>query len=1004
VSRREFRSSEGGSNKFWAIEQAGKAHTVHFGRVGTAGQTQTKDFGSEEDARKSCEKLVAEKLRKGYVEVNAGPQAAAPPTTKTAMPGPKTVAEPPPTPPAAPVSTAVTHSIALDPEDGFWVTWHKRPPLPRPAEPPFHFETCRQRLAKVKPNSYGWMNWEKAAIGPILSRREAHFWFLALTENMEKTTPADVAATMNEQQVTGEIDVEEAVKRLTAPRRLEPVLPQRCLFNLLDPANILDFLLRFGAGTEILSEFTRHVFPYLGPDDLKGLESTIRPRLDPKEWPTDYYQRPPMQFFLAALLGMHDDLLRVVRSIPDDFYAGQKDWDRSHYHKTQRLVFGLGSPDLVETETRRLRLPLRRPEFLRAWLALTEFAALDYARDNILAETKREVCEQLLQVFCLVKAPEAALHILELKLSSKAPGLARQWLDEHVGNAVAGLIPVAAGRGKLAEAAVEYLREAKKKGHEALIRDCLQGAPVDVAESVRKNVLGHEEKEYPPLDTKTTPAPLKAAFEAKERPGKLPAWVTATGMPPVVVGGRRLTEEQVTAVLEALQHSTLEKPDPLIAALKQHADAASLDAFAWKLFQLWQAEGSPSKEKWAMGAVGLLGGDASALRLTPLVRNWPGESQHQRAVFSLDCLRVIGTDTALMQLNGIAQKLKFKALKQRATEAMEAIAKEKGLTKTQLEDRIVPDCDLDERGSRSFDFGPRQFRFVLGPGMRPMLKDADGKVRDDLPKPDAKDDTAKAAEAAAAWKLLKKQVKEVATIQAGRLEQAVVTGRRWSVPDFETLLVRHPLMINLVRLLLWGGYDKQGQLTSTFRVTEDQTYADSKDREYQLRGVESVGIVHPLHLTEEQRSAWGEVFSDYEIVPPFPQLGRTIYRLEKDEQAADELKRFAGLKLPAPTLVFTLEKFGWARGLAMDAGCFDEHSKPFPAADVTAVVHYEGTVGMGYIDPNEELKIEGCYFAAGHRPPAGYAYKEETVKLGDVDPVAVSEVLADLTALAAKAK
>ena len=49
-----------------------------------------------------------------------------------------------------------------------------------------------------------------------------------------------------------------------------------------------------------------------------------------------------------------------------------------------------------------------------------------------------------------------------------------------------------------------------------------------------------------------------------------------------------------------------------------------------------------------------------------MVRAWPGESQHQRAVLGLECLRAIGTDVALMQLNGIAQKLSFKGLKARA--------------------------------------------------------------------------------------------------------------------------------------------------------------------------------------------------------------------------------------------------------------------------------------------------------------------------------------------------
>ena len=39
-----------------------------------------------------------------------------------------------------------------------------------------------------------------------------------------------------------------------------------------------------------------------------------------------------------------------------------------------------------------------------------------------------------------------------------------------------------------------------------------------------------------------------------------------------------------------------------------------------------------------MPALGLLGGDTSAIKLAPLIRAWPGESQHQRAVLGLDVL------------------------------------------------------------------------------------------------------------------------------------------------------------------------------------------------------------------------------------------------------------------------------------------------------------------------------------------------------------------------------
>src|SRR5262249_10263708 len=158
-----------------------------------------------------------------------------------------------------------------------------------------------------------------------------------------------------------------------------------------------------------------------------------------------------------------------------------------------------------------------------------------------------------------------------------------------------------------------------------------------------------------------------------------------------------------------------------------------------------------------------------------------GESQHQRAVTGLECLGAMGTDTALTQLNGIAQKLKFQGLKKKAQEFMEAIAKDKGLTREELEDRIVPDLDLDERGSRVCAFGQRRFRVVPGPDLARLVGDEAGQVKADLPKPGARDDAARANAAVAEWKLVKKQLREALKVQAPRLEQAMVTGRRWPV-------------------------------------------------------------------------------------------------------------------------------------------------------------------------------------------------------------------------------
>lgn len=66
---RLFELKEGTSDKFWEISLDGTSHTVRYGRVGTDGQSKTKDLGTEDKARASYEKLIKQKTGKGYKEV-----------------------------------------------------------------------------------------------------------------------------------------------------------------------------------------------------------------------------------------------------------------------------------------------------------------------------------------------------------------------------------------------------------------------------------------------------------------------------------------------------------------------------------------------------------------------------------------------------------------------------------------------------------------------------------------------------------------------------------------------------------------------------------------------------------------------------------------------------------------------------------------------------------------------------------------------------------------------
>lgn len=73
-----FELVEGTAKKFWEITVKGSSTHVRYGRIGTDGREQTKDYSSAAEAEQAAAKLIAAKQRKGYVERGAG-EAGTPP-------------------------------------------------------------------------------------------------------------------------------------------------------------------------------------------------------------------------------------------------------------------------------------------------------------------------------------------------------------------------------------------------------------------------------------------------------------------------------------------------------------------------------------------------------------------------------------------------------------------------------------------------------------------------------------------------------------------------------------------------------------------------------------------------------------------------------------------------------------------------------------------------------------------------------------------------------------
>lgn len=76
---------EGGSKKFWRARVEGGNLYVNFGRLGTGGQTQVKDLGTETKARAELDKVAGSKRRKGYEDAGDAVAGAPAPVAAPAL-------------------------------------------------------------------------------------------------------------------------------------------------------------------------------------------------------------------------------------------------------------------------------------------------------------------------------------------------------------------------------------------------------------------------------------------------------------------------------------------------------------------------------------------------------------------------------------------------------------------------------------------------------------------------------------------------------------------------------------------------------------------------------------------------------------------------------------------------------------------------------------------------------------------------------------------------------
>ncbi|MFB4295040.1 DUF4132 domain-containing protein [Actinomadura sp. NTSP31] len=582
---------------------------------------------------------------------------------------------------------------------------------------------------------------------------------------------------------------------------------------------------------------------------------------------------------------------------------------------------------------------------------------------DVIAETKTPW--QVMQVLAGMPSDEALRILLTHARDERAYAQAVRAIERFPVRAVPVLARLARTRPVVAELLGRHLRSHPE----------LAGAVVAVLPEADRRTA---ERLGPPSPRPEKPVPWTAPeLKAVE-------WVDVARLPQILLKGR---EYALPADATGQFVAMLAEGHPDIETVAQMCDPGSLAEFAWAVFETREFRTLPRPSAgWIHEAIGRFGDDTTARRLAPIVADWPKSKRHREAQVALRVFSEIGTDVALRQLDRLARKARFGGLRDAARRELDRAARERGLTAEQLADRLVPDLDLDADGTLVLDYGPRRFTVGFDERLAPYVTDTGGKRRASLPKPAATDDPETAHAAYERFKQLKKDVRAIAADQVARLERAMVDGRSWTAAEFQALLAGHPLVRHVARRLVWATGEGV-----TFRLDDDRTLSDVRDDAFTLPATARVTIAHPALLPLD---AWSEIFADYEILQPFPQIGRTVHALTGDERKGSRLARFEGRTVPLGR-VLQLDRRGWGRHRPSDGPEQVWVSRP-----VADGLHVVVTLSPGIaVDPEERVPEQRLTDVWINDRPAGFRDRVGAHTFDEIDATTASEILADLIGL-----
>lgn len=231
-----------------------------------------------------------------------------------------------------------------------------------------------------------------------------------------------------------------------------------------------------------------------------------------------------------------------------------------------------------------------------------------------------------------------------------------------------------------------------------------------------------------------------------------------------------------------------------------------------------------------------------------------------------EAIALSGSKKGLGLVYEASRKFKQASVKNTCSYILEDITKKLGISKEAFADKIIPDFDFNKEGIRIIESDDKKFKITLKSDFTISIFDEiKNKEYKTLPKdfPSVpKKELSK----------LKSEINKMLKTQSERLQLVLMDGRKWTLKDWKEIFFDNPFMKAFAVKLIWGVYDKDDKLLSSFRYMEDGSFNNADDEEISINDDALITLLSPIETDNTTIEKWKNQLADYEIVQPFNQL------------------------------------------------------------------------------------------------------------------------------------